>query len=101
MNEVDPDAVVAATVSCPSVAGMSAGKAAEVATYLPGRRVRGVRITEGEVELRVIARWGLFLPGIAEEVRAAVRPFVRGAPVSVYIDDIQDPAMAELPSGWA
>ena len=101
MSDIDPDAVVAAALSCPTVAGMSSGKAAEIATYLPGRRVRGVRITQGEVELRVIARWGPFIPGIAEEVRSAVRPLVDGAQVSVYIDDIQDPAVAELPSGRA
>ncbi len=99
MSDVDPDAVAAAAVSCPSVAGMSGGKSAEVATYLPGRRVRGVRITECEIELRVIARWGPFLPGIAEEVRSAVQPFVGGARVSVYIDDIQEPAGGDLPNG--
>jgi hypothetical protein len=92
--EVDPDAVAAAALSSPGVAGVSAGMAGEAATYLPGRRVDGVRVTGDEVEVHIIARWGLSLPAVADTVRLAVKPFAGGLPTSVYVDDI------ELPEEW-
>src|SRR4051812_17808760 len=60
----DPDAIVAAIATCPSVSGLSGGIAGEVATYLPGRRVAGVRAAPGEVEVHVIARYGRALHDI-------------------------------------
>ena len=99
---VDPDAVVAAASSCPSVAGMSAGTVGQVATYLPGRRVPGVRISDDGIEVHVVARWGVLLPQLGEEVRGAVSPLSEGRPVSVYIDDIEIPgAAAPVPTKTA
>ena len=40
----DADAIAAAVLACPSVAGLGGGPAGAVATYLPGRRVTGVRV---------------------------------------------------------
>ena len=57
MPPVDPEAVASAALACPSVAGMSGGAIGEVASYLPGRRVTGVRVKDGEVEVHVVARW--------------------------------------------
>ena len=88
---VDAEAVSAAALACSSVAGMSGGPAGLTATYLPGRRVVGVKTSGSEVEVRVAARWGANLPLLGEEVRAAVTPFSQGKPVSVYIDDIEVP----------
>lgn len=94
---IDPDAVVAATLACPGVARMYPGVVGEVATYLPGRRVPGVRLPGHEVEVHVVARWGEPLPEIAERVRAAVRPLAAPLPVAVYVDDVDDPATPGLP----
>ncbi len=60
--DVDPEAVVAAALSCPDVARLSGGLVGEVATYLPGRQVTGVRFTDEEVEVHIVARWGPPLP---------------------------------------
>ncbi|MBA3551529.1 MAG: Asp23/Gls24 family envelope stress response protein [Actinobacteria bacterium] len=89
---IDPDAVVTAALSCPSVAAMASGRREEVATYLPGRRVPGLRISPQEVEVHVVARWGVFLPAMGPEVQSAVAPLAGGVPVTVFVDDIQSPS---------
>ncbi len=88
---VDVDAVAVATEACPGVAGLSSGRFAEVATYLPGRRVVGVRATEDELEVHVVAQWEVALPFVAAEVRSVVVPLSGGLPVAVFIDDIDIP----------
>ncbi len=88
---VDPDAVSAAALSCPEVAGLSGGLVGEVATYLPGRSVAGVRITDDEVEIHIVARWCANLPEVADAVRRAVKPVTGGLRVSVYVEDIEVP----------
>lgn len=86
---VGPDEIVAATVACASVAAMASGVAGEVATYLPGRRVPGVRIDDLGIEVHVVARWGIPLPEVGEEVRSALQPLVGNRSVSVFIDDVE------------
>ena len=94
---VDPDAVVEATLACADVAAMSSGVLGEAASYLPGRRVAGVRETDDELEVHVVARWGRPLPLVATTVRAAVAPIVPGKPVAVFIDDVELPDAARVP----
>lgn len=77
--DVDVEAVARAATSCPSVLRLSG---------LPGRRVTGVRVSRGAVEIHVVARWVAFLPDVGDEVRAAVAPLVGGRPVTVIIDDL-------------
>ena len=91
MSPPDLDAVVAAAIGCPQVAGMAGGQFGEVATYLPGRRLAGVRVADDELEVHVVARWGTPLPEVADAVRRAVAPAAGGRPVTVYIDDIEVP----------
>jgi hypothetical protein len=90
----DAEAVAAAVEACPSVSRLTAGSGVEVATYLAGRRVRGVRLDGGTVEVHVAARYGAVLPDVAREVRAAVR-LLTDAPVSVFIDDLDVPEPGE------
>ena len=45
------DVVAAAVRSVPGVAGLHAGMFGEVGTYLPGRRVAGIRIVDGVLGL--------------------------------------------------
>jgi uncharacterized alkaline shock family protein YloU len=95
----DLEAVAAAALGCPLIAGLTGGRLGEIATYLPGRRVVGVRELDGTVEVHVVARWGTPLPKVADVVRAAVAPHAGGRPVSVFVEDIEvpaDPARAAL-----
>ncbi len=95
--EVDPEAVVTAALSCPEVARLSGGLVGEVATYLPGRQVAGVRLTDEEVEVHIVARWGRPLPEVADAVHEAVRPVTGGRRTAVFVEDIELPAAGSVP----
>ncbi len=94
--EPDPQAVATAVEACRSVSRLSGGIAGEAATYLPGKRVNGVRIRPGGVAVNVVAHWDWSAEQVATEVRAAVRTAAAasGAPVGrvdVTIDDVEVP----------
>jgi hypothetical protein len=76
----------------PAVAGLRAGPFGAVASYLPGRRVDGVRLAEDGrgVELAVAVRLGARIPTVARELRAAVRELAGEVPVDVTIIDVVD-----------
>ncbi len=92
----DLEAVAAAALGCPLIADLTGGRFGEVATYRPGRRILGVRMVDGEIELHVVAKWGAPLPEVAEVVRAAVAPYAGGLPVAVFVDDIEVPEEAPV-----
>jgi hypothetical protein len=91
LGGVDPDAVAERAAGCRSVARLSAGPVGVVATYLPGRRIEGVRLADGQIEVHVVAWWGARVPDLAAEVRAAVGPIAAGFPVDVHVDDVDVP----------
>ena len=93
---VDLEAVAAAALGSPLIADLSGGRFGEVATYLPGRRILGVREFDGTIEVHVVAKWGTPLPEVAEVVRAAVAPHAAGTPVAIFVDDIEVPEEAGL-----
>jgi hypothetical protein len=77
-----------ATLACPHVLALSGGMMGEVATYLPGRRVTGVRVRDTEVDVHVVARYGPTMDEIGAQVRAALTPLVGDRTVMVTIDDL-------------
>lgn len=83
------DVVAAAVLAVPGVHDLHAG-AGEVATYLPGRRVNGVRMRETGCAIHVVLHWGAPVLGTTDAIRAAVRPYVSG-PVDVTVEDILPP----------
>jgi hypothetical protein len=89
--DVHPEEVARAAVACPEVARLSEGAVAEVASYLPGRRVPGVRVVDDTVEVHIVARWGRPLPEVGEAVAAAVTPVAAGRPVRVFVEDLEVP----------
>ena len=91
MTAPSADAVAQRAAACRSVAGLSAGPVGEVATYLPGRRVPGVRLSDDRIEVHVIGRWGIRVADLAAEVRAAIAPIAPGVPVDVHVDDLELP----------
>lgn len=84
------DRVAAAVRGCSAVARLADGP---VATYLPGRLVRGVAVRGGEVRVAVIARYGPPLPQVAADVRAAARQVDPQLRVEVLIEDIELPTV--------
>ncbi len=82
------EGLAVAVLNCAGVAALSGGTFGEVATYLPGRRVRGVRVTDETVEIHVVAFWKSPLPPVAAQIRVAAAPFAGGRTIDVYIDDL-------------
>lgn len=83
------DRITAAVAACPGVAKLAGGP---LATYLPGRTVQGVAVTDRSVEVAVVARYGSPLMEVADQVRAAVAGIVAGVPIDVMIADLEPPA---------
>ncbi|KQT91531.1 hypothetical protein ASG49_10940 [Marmoricola sp. Leaf446] len=86
--EPDPvDRVADAVVRVPGVTGLHAGSYGEVATYLPGRRVAGVRQRDGITEVHVTVAMGTAILEAATQVRTAVEA-VTGDEVHVVVEDV-------------
>lgn len=85
----DIDAIVAATLACPAVAGLHEGGARAVATYLPGRRVVGVRVEDRRVLVSVVLAPGSSVRSLEAQVRSAVLPHVEDRQVDVHVADVQ------------
>lgn len=80
--------VVAATVlAVPGVVRLHRGRFGELATYLPGRRVIGVRIDERGTEVHVVVRDDVPAVDTAGRIQRAVSA-VAPMPVRVHIEDI-------------
>ncbi len=82
------DLVAAAVSGVDGVAGLHGGVFGEAATYLPGRRVTGVRLTDDGVEVHITVSYGREVRAVAAAVRAVVAPLVTGS-VDVAIEDVE------------
>jgi uncharacterized alkaline shock family protein YloU len=100
--EPDAESVAAAALSCEGVHSLTRGAdVVEIATYLPGRRVQGVRVGPGRAEVHIVTEYGVNIVEVADRVRAAVQAAATtdaaAAPqVDVYIDDVEGPATPAL-----
>ena len=88
-GEPDPDSIVTSVLDCSTVAGLSGGAAGEIATYLPGRRVAGLRIDATTITVHVVGRYGPTMTEISNQVTRAVTPLAAGRQVGVVIEDLQ------------
>lgn len=78
-------------LTVPGVHELHPGVMGEVGTYLPGRRVPGVRLTQDGYEVHVVLDWAAPVAGTTDAVRTAVRTLVDG-PVDVVVEDVAGPA---------
>ncbi len=81
------DRIVEAVLTVPGVVAMHGGTFGEAATYLPGRRVSGVRITDQGTDVHVTVLYGSVVRAVAEEVRRTVAAVSPG-PVQVTVEDL-------------
>jgi uncharacterized alkaline shock family protein YloU len=96
MIDPDPAAIATAVEACPNVVEMSGGAMGTVATYLPGRRIVGVRVHNANLEVHVVGRWDVPIPTLASEIRAAVTPLLTpGRNVEVVVEDVGDPPLSD------
>lgn len=96
-SEPDPVALQRLILGCFGVVAMHEGVSGEAATYLPGRRVIGVRILPDRVEVHVVARWPIPASDIAAQIWANVAQAVDGKRVDVVIGDVLMPHADEAP----
>jgi len=85
----DVDVIAAATLACPGVAGLYGGGPRVIATYLPGRRVDGVRIENDHVLVSVVLVYGVQVRTLERQVRSALAPYVDGRSIDVHVADVQ------------
>ena len=87
----DPAELAAAVLAHPGVARLDGGPFGTVASFLPGRRVDGVRIGVGDepVELAVVARLGTPLPQLAAELGAIVHRVCGPVAIEVTFSDVE------------
>ncbi|ABS05930.1 hypothetical protein [Kineococcus radiotolerans] len=90
------DDLAATVLAVPGVVRLNGGALGEIGTYLPGRRVAGIRLADpdrtGPTEVHVVLRADAPLREVAEAVHlaAAARLTAAGAPadVRVHVDDL-------------
>jgi len=88
----EPAEVIAAAVqACPGVAALSGGRFGEVATYLPGRRIAGIRLGDEVLAVHVVAHWGVNAPQLAAQIRAACAGLSDAGRIDVTVEDVQLP----------
>ncbi|MGB3356550.1 MAG: hypothetical protein WBB00_27765, partial [Mycobacterium sp.] len=89
MTDAEPADTVAAIVrAVPGVAELHSGMFGEVGTYLPGRRVPGIRIGDDTIDVHITVWQGAAVRDTAAAVRAAVAASRPGTPVNVTVEDV-------------
>ena len=94
--------VAAAVLAHPAIARLDGGPFGTVASHLPGRRrILGVRLGT-PTEIAVVARLGMPLHRLADEVAAAVRGVLGPVEVEVTISDVAPaaPPVQVAPVPW-
>lgn len=96
---VDLDVVSAAVRACPGVDDLDGGAAGSVVSYLPGRRMPGLRVDDDRVTIQVRGHWGIPIADIGDEVVSAVTPLVAGRSIDIIVSDISTPDDADTGLG--
>lgn len=92
MSAPDPERLADAVLRVDDVDSLYGGLGGEVATYLPGKRVPGVRVRDGRVEIHIVVAGHRPVTDTARDVRRAVSPQVQSLPVDVIVGDIVESA---------
>ncbi|MFC3689820.1 hypothetical protein [Aquipuribacter hungaricus] len=90
------DLVRTTALAVPGVADLHGGALGEVAVYLPGRRVTGVRLRDDRTEVHLVVTMGAPVRPTAEAVRDAVA-LVRPGRVDVVVEDVRDTSREPTP----
>lgn len=88
------DQIAQAVCATPGVHTLHAGGAGQVATYLPGRRVGGIRAVGNGYDVHVTLAWGFPVVATGEAVRSAVQAVTPGR-VDVTVEDVAPPAQQQ------
>lgn len=91
--EQQVDRVARVVLGVDGVHSLHGGAKGEVGTYLPGRRVSGIRLKGQACEVHVALEWESDIYATAQSVRDALRPEFSGA-VDVVVEDVLSPEQA-------
>jgi hypothetical protein len=81
------DDIAALVLSVPDVVRLHAGRFGEVATYLPGRRVTGVKVGDDLIEVHVVVAGLIPVRQTAQAIHEAIATLV-ATPVHVFVEDV-------------
>ncbi len=81
------DTVASITLSVAGVSALHPGDFGEIATYLPGRRIVGIRIHADVCEIHISVEYPSDVHAVARAVRDAVGPHV-SVPLVVPVEDV-------------
>jgi hypothetical protein len=98
VDGVDIDAVHAAIAGCPGVSSVGSGTVASLTTYLPGRRVAGIRVGPDTLEVEIVALWGTTAHELDTHIRQVLAPLVSDHRIDITVADIDLPANPVSPS---
>jgi hypothetical protein len=87
-HQDDADTVADIAVAVPGVRALHPGMFGEVATYLPGRRVAGVRVTDHTIDVHLVIDADAKVRETAAAVRQAVADSYPTRAVDVTVEDI-------------
>jgi hypothetical protein len=81
------DEIAALVLGVADVVRLHAGRFGEVATYLPGRRVTGVKLGDDLIEVHVVITGRVPVQQTAQAIHEAVATLI-ATPVHVFIEDL-------------
>jgi hypothetical protein len=81
------DEIAALVLGVPDVVRLHAGRFGEVATYLPGRRVTGIKLGDELIEVHVVIAGRVPVQQTAQAIHEAVATLV-ATPVHVFVEDV-------------
>lgn len=87
----DPELIARTVLACPAVESLDSGGPGGPATYLPGRRIDGVSVSDSAVSVRVRMSWGTTVAAVDTQIRAVLLPIAGGRRVDITVGDIATP----------
>ncbi|MEO7078911.1 hypothetical protein [Rhodococcus sp. BP22] len=81
------DTIASITLSVAGVSALHPGEFGEIATYLPGRRIVGIRIDAEVCEIHISVEYPSDVHAVARAVHDAVGPHV-SVPIVVTVEDV-------------
>lgn len=85
--EIEPREVERTALAVDGVSALHGGPFGEIASYLPGGRVNGVRLTNERAEVHVVVADPATVLAVADAVRDAVETLLQ-RPVDVTVEDV-------------
>jgi hypothetical protein len=87
------DALASKLLDSPHIAELSGGAMGSIATYLPGRRIPGLRVVDNDkIEIHVVMAWGSSVDDVEAGVVRALEHAAQLA--SLHIEDVAAPRAA-------